>query len=73
LNSYQGGTLIIGMEDNHHVLGIEYDFPSLKKGDLDSYELHLRNLLNREFGGDSARCWRSCFTRLATGMYAKCA
>jgi len=54
LNSYQGGTLIIGMEDNHHVLGIEYDFPSLKKGDLDSYELHLRNLLNREFGGDSA-------------------
>jgi Putative DNA-binding domain/Domain of unknown function (DUF1998)/Helicase conserved C-terminal domain len=54
LNSYKGGTLIIGVEDNGNILGAEYDFPSLKKSDLDGYELHLRNLLNREFGGDSA-------------------
>jgi hypothetical protein len=45
---------LIGLEDNHNVLGVEYDFPSLKKGDLDGYELHLRNLLNRDFGSDSA-------------------
>jgi DEAD/DEAH box helicase/Putative DNA-binding domain/Helicase conserved C-terminal domain/Domain of unknown function (DUF1998) len=54
LNSYKGGTLVIGVEDNRNILGAEYDFPGLKKGDLDGYELHLRNLLNREFGGDSA-------------------
>jgi Putative DNA-binding domain len=54
VNSYKGGTLVIGVEDNGNILGVEYDFSSLKKGDLDGYELHLRNLLNREFGGDSA-------------------
>jgi superfamily II DNA/RNA helicase len=55
LNSYKGGTLIIGVEDNKNILGAEYDFPALgKKQDLDGYELHLRNLLNREFGSDSA-------------------
>jgi len=55
LNSYKGGTLVIGVEDNKNVLGIEYDFPAIgKKQDLDGYELHLRNLLNRDFGSDSA-------------------
>jgi predicted HTH transcriptional regulator len=55
LNSYKGGMLIIGVEDNKNILGAEYDFPALgKKQDLDGYELHLRNLLNREFGSDSA-------------------
>jgi predicted HTH transcriptional regulator len=55
LNSYKGGTLIIGVEDNKNILGAEYDFPALgKKQDLDGYELHLRNLLNRDFGSDSA-------------------
>ncbi len=55
LNSHKGGTLIIGVEDNKNILGVEYDFPALgKKQDLDGYELHLRNLLNRDFGSDSA-------------------
>jgi hypothetical protein len=55
LNSYTGGTLIIGVEDNKNILGAEYDFSALgNKQDLDGYELHLRNLLNRDFGSDSA-------------------
>jgi predicted HTH transcriptional regulator len=55
LNSYKGGTLMIGVEDNKNILGAEYDFPALgEKQDLDGYELHLRNLLNRDFGADSA-------------------
>lgn len=55
LNSYKGGTLVIGVEDNKNVLGVEYDFSALgRKQDLDGYELHLRNLLNRDFGSDSA-------------------
>ncbi len=55
LNSYKGGTLVIGVEDNKNVLGVEYDFPALgKKQNLDGYELHLRNLLNQHFGSDSA-------------------
>ena len=55
LNSYKGGTLVIGVEDNKNILGAEYDFSALgKKQDLDGYELHLRNLLNQHFGSDSA-------------------
>jgi uncharacterized protein with ParB-like and HNH nuclease domain len=47
----QGGTLLIGVEDNGNVLGIEKDCLSL--GDdvtKDKFELHLRNLLNQQFG-----------------------
>jgi Putative DNA-binding domain len=61
LNSYEGGTLIIGIEDDGNILGVEYDFPSIPKEDLDGYELHLRNLLNRDFGKDSAPLIKSTF------------
>ncbi len=61
LNSYTGGTLLIGVEDNNNILGVEYDFPSLKKPSLDAYELHLRTLLNRDFGIDSAPLIKTTF------------
>jgi predicted HTH transcriptional regulator len=46
----QGGTLLIGVEDDGNVLGLEHDYLSLGSGNRDKFELHLRNLLNQQFG-----------------------
>ncbi len=43
----QGGTLLIGVDDVGEILGLEHDYVSLR-GDRDEFELHLRNLLNRQ-------------------------
>ncbi len=45
----QGGKLIIGVNDEGDVLGLDYDFNSLG-GNKDEFELHLRNLINSSFG-----------------------
>lgn len=46
----QGGTLLIGVSDDGEVLGLEPDYHSLGGVDRDKFELHLRNLLNQQFG-----------------------
>lgn len=45
----EGGSLIIGVDDDGDVLGLERDYRSLG-GSRDEFELHLRNLLNKNFG-----------------------
>ena len=44
-----GGTLLVGVNDSGAVLGLESDYASLN-ADRDKFELHLRNLLNQQFG-----------------------
>jgi len=46
----QGGTLLIGVADDGTVIGLEHDYLSLGEVDKDKFELHLRNLLNQQFG-----------------------
>lgn len=46
----QGGTLLIGIADDGEILGLEADYHSLGGADRDKFELHLRNLLNQQFG-----------------------
>ena len=46
----KGGTLLIGVDDDQHVLGLENDFSTLKKADIDYFELHLRKLIKNQFG-----------------------
>ena len=46
----QGGTVLIGVADDGEVIGLEHDYQSLVDGDKDKFELHLRNLLNQQFG-----------------------
>ena len=46
----QGGTLLIGVADDGKLLGLESDYHSLGDGDRDKFEIHLRNLLNQQFG-----------------------
>ncbi|GAB6069904.1 DUF262 domain-containing protein [Thiomicrorhabdus hydrogeniphila] len=45
----EGGTLLIGVDDDGNALGLENDYASLK-ADKDKFELHLRNLLNENIG-----------------------
>ncbi|MEA5460307.1 ATP-binding protein [Arcicella sp. LKC2W] len=50
LNS-EGGTLIIGVEDNKNILGLQPDFDSFSKGDkLDEFQKHFDNLLSKSIG-----------------------
>ncbi len=48
-NSQGGGTLLVGINDEGEILGLENDFSSLG-GNSDEFELHLRNLVNKAFG-----------------------
>lgn len=46
----EGGTLLIGVDDDEVILGLENDYNTLKKADKDGFELHLRNLINSSYG-----------------------
>ncbi|MEN8193126.1 MAG: ATP-binding protein [Bacteroidota bacterium] len=48
-NNSEGGYLIIGIDDDKKILGLNNDYTSLKKNDADYFELHLRNLLGSSF------------------------
>jgi hypothetical protein len=45
-----GGTLIIGVNDEGNVLGLEKDYASFKKKNCDGFELHLMGLISQKLG-----------------------
>ena len=45
-----GGILLIGVDDDKNIVGLENDFQSLKKTDADYYEVHLRNIMHKLMG-----------------------
>ena len=46
-----GGKVIIGVDDNQNVRGLEGDYSTLRDGsDRDAFEIHLRNLINKQWG-----------------------
>lgn len=45
----EGGTLLIGVDDDGNVLGLENDYSAIN-GDQDRFELHLRQLMGNQFG-----------------------
>ena len=47
----QGGTLLIGVDDDGQAVGLAADYSSLrKKGNRDGFELHLQQLIVRDLG-----------------------
>ena len=50
----QGGTLIMGVNDDMEVVGLENDYGTLKDGTKDEFEIHLRNLVNKTYGVEFA-------------------
>lgn len=49
-----GGTLIIGVDDEMNIIGLENDYRTLNSGTKDEFELHLRNLVNKSYGVEFA-------------------
>lgn len=49
-----GGTLLVGVADDGGIVGIEKDFPTLGKKNLDGWELWLTDVLERSFGKAAA-------------------
>jgi len=45
----RGGTLLIGVDDDGNILGLEKDINTLKRKDLDFFENTLRTFLNKSF------------------------
>lgn len=45
----EGGTLLIGINDDGEIIGLERDYTSLR-GNRDEFEVHLRNLINENIG-----------------------
>lgn len=45
-----GGILLIGVDDDKNIVGLENDFQSLKRTDADYYEVHLRNIMHKLMG-----------------------
>jgi len=50
----QGGKLILGVNDEMEIIGLDNDYNSLKDGTKDGFELHIRNLVNHAYGVDFA-------------------
>jgi hypothetical protein len=46
----QGGTLLVGVNNDGEIVGLEHDYAALGNVDRDKFELHLRNVLNQQFG-----------------------
>ncbi len=46
----EGGNLIIGVDDDGNILGLEKDFKTLSKQDKDGFELHLRQVIKKYLG-----------------------
>lgn len=62
LNS-EGGTLIIGVDDKGNVLGLERDFKTLNKPDLDGFELQLRGVIKKYLGNDFEKYLKVTFPK----------
>jgi hypothetical protein len=56
LNSYTGGTLLIGVEDNGAICGVEGEYATVdrSKRNWDGYELHLANTLRAKLTARNA-------------------
>jgi hypothetical protein len=64
----EGGVLLIGVDDDGRVLGLERDLATLgAKGDRDGYELFLRQLLDANLSAPTAQTVRIRFERLGDG------
>jgi predicted HTH transcriptional regulator len=64
LMNAEGGTLLIGVDDNGHVLGLEPDYLTLGKSSRDGYELFLTQLLDVHLSGAALALARISFSEI---------
>jgi hypothetical protein len=67
LNSPSGGTMLIGVEDDGTIVGVESDYPTVNPGkpNADSYQMFLQQIINSSLADDFALCYNITFHRLA--------
>ena len=54
-NGYgDGGRLIIGVDDDQNIVGLENDYSTLTGSDRDAFQRHLRSLISSEWGAEYA-------------------
>lgn len=53
LNSKEGGTLLIGVDDGGTPIGLSTDFQSLRKHDRDGFELHFHQVMEKYLGAST--------------------
>ena len=63
LNS-DGGTLIIGVDDNGNILGLEKDMKTLPKQNIDGFELHLRQIIKKYLGENFEKYLKISFSKI---------
>jgi hypothetical protein len=59
-----GGNLIIGVDDNGNVLGLEKDMETLTKKDIDGFELHLRQIISKYLNGSFEKYLKVSFPEI---------
>ena len=59
-----GGNLIIGVDDNGNVLGLEKDMETLTKKDIDGFELHLRQIISKYLNGSFEKYLKISFPEI---------
>ena len=60
----EGGSLLIGVDDNGGVMGLQSDYDTLSKPNQDGYELFLTQLVSDKISGPAAPLCRVSFERL---------
>lgn len=70
MNSH-GGTLLVGVNDDGAVVGLQQDYPLLKKGDRDGWELWLTDVLSTCLGKVAASEVHVSFADLDGGDVAR--
>ena len=60
----EGGTLLVGVADDGEIVGIENDYPTLKKRDQDGWEVALMTLVSSKAGTANCRFIQPVFHRL---------
>jgi len=63
LNS-DGGTLIIGVDDDGNILGLEKDMKTLSKQNIDGFELHLRQVIKKYLGENFEKYLKISFSKI---------
>lgn len=63
LNS-SGGSLFIGVDDNNDILGLDNDFKTFQKKNIDGFQLHLLNVIHNYFSKDIHRFIKVFFHKI---------
>lgn len=60
----KGGVLLIGVEDDGNIIGLDWDYATFKKENRDDFSQHLSNILERDIGIQFANYWKEKFIEI---------